>query len=601
MMTSLRKHYKKILIGVAIVIIPSFVMWGGFFGRGTGEKNPEEEALIIVNKEKVPLRVFRRGYAMRLEQLRSQYGQNLDESILEMLGVEDQVLDSIIDELLTLQEIRRLKVPVSDNAVEQQLKSFPRFQKDGRFDAAAWNAFINSPVNWAALYASMKDQIASQRVLGSVTAAAKVTEQELRQRYASDNEKVKIKYFTLRGADFQDQVEVTDEDAGTYYDDHKEEFRHPDQVKAKYAKIEIKPSEKDEESVLAKAQEVRDKIVGGADFGELATEFSEDPGSKDKGGDLGWFTKGRMVKEFEEAAFGLEPGTVSEPVKTTYGYHIIKVEDKKTEDDEVQVKARHILLRTEASDETLEKIAATAESLAESAREKGLDATAAEMSIEVKETDRFDERTRFLRDVGMAEEFVAAAFSLDEGAVAGPVEIQRNYFIIEVVEKRDSAISPFEEVEERIKTTITREKANELGAAKVEKLAKQVERLDDLAGIDESYGDKVKESTEFAREASVPGVGRSEELSELAFALAPGKLAGPILVNDRPYLFEVVEHIPVDWKKFDEEKEELKESMLRTKQVDITRDWLEYLRSRARITINRELLKPPEPEETETT
>ncbi len=147
------------------------------------------------------------------------------------------------------------------------------------------------------------------------------------------------------------KVTVSDDDVKSYYEDHKEEFRTPEMVKASHilVKVDRSASEEEKKEAKEKATDILNKAKSGEDFAKLASEFSDDPGSKTKGGDLGFFAKGRMVKPFEDAAFSLKPGEISGLVESQYGFHIIKVEEKKEPSlepfDKVQEQIRQKLLQ----------------------------------------------------------------------------------------------------------------------------------------------------------------------------------------------------------------------------------------------------------------
>jgi parvulin-like peptidyl-prolyl isomerase len=228
------------------------------------------------------------------------------------------------------------------------------------------------------------------RLQQSILSLIRVTDEDVREFYRDENEKVRVKYLLVSTYEFQNEnIPVSDEEINAYYQEHQEEFKADPTANLSYVFFEKKPGQADEEEAKQRLLEIKEEIGQGEDFAEMALDYSEDNASAKNGGDLGWFGKGMMVAAFEETAFSLEPGEISDPVQTPFGWHLIKVEDKRGKADKEEVKASHILLEISASDETLELIKEMAEDFADQVRGSDFSQLAQEESLSVAETGAF--------------------------------------------------------------------------------------------------------------------------------------------------------------------------------------------------------------------
>ncbi len=302
------------------------------------------------------------------------------------------------------------------------------------------------------------------------------------------------------------------------YNDSLELYSTPEQVRASH--ILLKTEGKDEAAVKAKAEQVLKEVKApDADFAALATKYSEDEASAKQGGDLDYFARGRMVPEFEQAAFSLEPGKVSELVKTQYGFHIIKVVDKKAAStrtlDEVRPQIQD-QLAWEKAQAAATSLAGTLEGQISSPAD--LDKVARENGLKVEESGYFT-RDEPIMGLGPSPQAAAEAFELNTGQVSGAVRASRGFAFFTVTGKQAPRLPKLDEVKDRVREDITREKAKELARQKAAAAAAALKGAADFAKAAKAAGVEVKTTEQLPRESPLPEVGASRQVDEVAFAL----------------------------------------------------------------------------------
>ena len=584
MMNTMRRHYKKILIGIMLVVIPPLMFFGAF--RRDGPTQQQVEYAAVVDGVSVPMDTYYRRLSQLKQRFQQQLGAMWNAEMAQMLGLPKQAFDQMVDEILIRNEVNRLDVAVSQQAVDNALRSLPEFKTAGKFDPQKYNSIIQQPgIRWDDIRDQLRAQLATSALISNVAAAARVSPTEISDEYVRRNEQTEVKYLALTPTMLLDEAVVTAEDMQTYYNDNTELYRLPDQRRISYVRIPIEPSEQDMKVVKERAAEVLEKARAGDDFVELAIQHSEGP-TGPRGGDLGTFTKEKMVPEFSEAAFAMEPGDISDFVETTFGIHIIKVEEKTTSDNgEPQVRARHILFKSATSDETIDQLFSQAKSIvSESGEEDGSFELAAEAAgHEIVSSDLFRAGTRFLPVLGSVADIVPAAFEMEVGDVAEPVRIgDASYVVFRVDEEKLDHVQPFEDVKDRIEALLKSERAGELIEPRIREIAGKIKSLDEMEEVEPEMAKNVKTSKPFSRTGTVPGVGRSPEFMDAAFTLAEGVLSDPIIISSSSAaLLEVVSRTDADMDKLAEQKDEIKTALLQSKQTRLVADWQKSLRERA--------------------
>lgn len=583
----MRRNTRNFLIATIILIVPAFILWGTVPTPGKREK----QTVIQVNKEEVSLEQFRGYYNTIRERARRSLGQNYSAEIERMLNLKQQAVDRITQEILLLQELDRLNIVVSDKEVQASLKENPAFQTDGKFDAAKWNAALGSPnINWNILIAQEREALRLQRLQEMIQSQARVTEDEIRYEFQRQEEKARIEYVELKATEFTNEVEITPDDVASYYERHKQEYVEPAQVKLAYIELKKEPSEMDFADVRRVAGKIREEVAERNDFARLAELYSDDAVSKRNGGDLGFFGKGKMVKEFEEVAFSMKPGEVSEVVRSPFGYHIIKVEETRGEGENKEVRARHILLKVQPTEDTLLSLEERATQAALSAWNSSLEQAASNLGLEVSETPLFDETSPVVPTIGSAEEITEILPGLDAGRVSDVIETSSGFYVIQIIERIPEQIPELSEVQERVRGSVAKEKALTFVKEKARDIVKKVNEaglaLEEVEGLKD-----VRVAEPFTRRGRPIELPFVSGLAESVFKLEEGEAAGPFVTEDAVYVVRLIEQTQPDPARYEAVKETLKERLLAERQMQVFQDYLDSLREKAAVRVDHELLQ----------
>lgn len=596
MLSGLRKRTKTILWITAGAFVGMMVFaWGMDI---TGRRSRRFSRTIgEINGRSIGLQEFQRMLQQTYLQRKQETGREPDRRSLVQ-----ETWERLVTELVLGDELKRRGIVTTDLEVVQFLLANPPdfarrykvFQdSSGNFDIKRYRSFLMNP-------STFQDPVAKRLVLymedwarsvlplwklrQEVLAGVKVSDPEVWERYRAEHERVKVRYVQVPLKDLPDSlVKVGKEEMLAYYRTHREEFWRGRRARLLYVAFPKVPTRSDSLVALEEAKDVARRARAGEDFGELARDYSDDLGSALKGGDLGYFRKGQMVREFEEVAFELEPGEVSDPVLTRFGWHVIKVEDRK--DD--QVKARHILIKIEPGGDTLDSLYNEAHGLLEEAEEAGdLRKAAQARGLKVEDTGLFGEGT-FVPGIGSAGALVSFAFQGKVGTLR-LYEGDDAYYVVQLVDRRGAGIRPFEEVKDMVKTRVELEKRRKLAEGRLKPLLGMLSQGMNLKEAAEKLGFEVKETQEFNKEGYVPGVGGRNSFVEAAFTLKePGEHSGIVTTDRSAYVLELIKRTPADMEEFRREKEEMRRKMLAQRRQEVYTAWMEGLKKRAKIKDER--------------
>lgn len=618
---------KALLFGVAL----SFIIGFGVLPTLRDEKG---QGVVVAQ---VGDRIITRGewdqaYENLLGVYRRVYQDRLSDEMVQQLRLRETALDNLINRILQLQEADRLGLEVSDEALRARIRSLPYFQRNGDFAKDLYVRVLQlNRLNPGDFEKQQREEILVEAFQAFLRGSVKVSEQELWNTYQVEKEQVSLKAIALDPSDFEGAVEVDEKALKTTYEQNGAEFMTPERVKAAYVLVapgpyrdEVKvytgdieeyydshiqefslpeelrlrhillrvpvgadPSVREEKRKILEG--LADRIRDGEDFGELAKTFSEDPSSKEQGGDLGYVKRGKLVPEVERAAFSLKPGEVSDVVASNYGLHLLKVEDYRASTVEPleEVKER---IRETLTDEKAWRLARRkAEEFSWDVKEKGAfpEVGSSVGDLTVKETGFFS-RIGEVPGMEQEESFRRAAFSLEPGQMSEVIKGEKGYYILEVLEKKAPEIPPFEQVRDQVEKRLRGEESRELARKRAEEMlaaARTGASFDELAG---GQGYKPFETGFFSRlRAYVPRIGASEELVESAFGLTE---ANPLPdrvfeVNGRFYVIRLKEREEPTREAFLAEKQDLQKRQEQEKAQEVYRDWLAELRRQKDVKI----------------
>jgi peptidyl-prolyl cis-trans isomerase D len=533
----------KVILGLISLV---FIFWG----VGSFQSN-RLITVATVNGAPISVEDYREAHNRLVEQYRQQFGGNLDENMLNMLNLERQALDSLVDQSLLRQEAKRLNIRVSDEELVESIQDIPAFQNNGGFDRDIYNrvlgmnrltpeafetmqrdnlligkmrAFVVDGVNvsdaearawyeWNEAEVNVEYARFSPADMTEVTA----TPEAVREYYEANAEnyktepRVKARYVAFRTEDFQARAEIGDAEIEAYYEGNPDEFNEPKTVQARHILFSLEENADPEvvEEKRKAAEAVMTEAREGADFAELARTHSEGP-SADRGGDLGAFTKDRMVAPFSEAAFSMAPGEISEPVRTRFGWHVIKVEAVNEAGAETLEDARDGILETLKAERGKELAREAADNLVEQVYEgDSLNEVAEMRELFAQETDFFT-RAQGPGGLAGASAFSNAAFSLETGEISEPRELADGFYVIQVMEKETAEIAPFEDVEAQVRADLLQERRSEKAREAAEALLARLKAGEEIPAKDSALPADMGEA-----DAAVPAdEGPAEPASE---------------------------------------------------------------------------------------
>lgn len=387
-------------------------------------------------------------------------------------------------------------------------------------------------------------------------------------------EKRKIKYAVLDTAKVESSVQVTPEDLRAYYDQHREEYRVPEQVKVSHILIKTPlpgPDGKVDEKGVAEAQQRAENILkqlkSGANFEELAKKYSEDPGSAKQGGSLGWIGKGQTVPEFEKAAFSLPVGQTSGLVKSSYGFHIIRVEDKHDAHlkslDEVKDTIEPILKHQKALQVAQNK----AQQLVDQAGKQGLDAAAAAQGVQVITSDFFS-RKDLLPGVGNSTQFMDAVFTTEPNAKPDVAPTSQGFAVFQLLAVKPPSTPTFEEIRSKVEEEFKNERSSVLLSQKVQELSDRAKAEHDLKRAAKELGATYKTSDFVLPDGQVPDIGSMSGQASVAFNMKAGEISGPIHSGEDGAVLQLVESQPPSEADYAAKRDQIRDALQQQKKQE---------------------------------
>lgn len=623
MLDVLRKKKQSFVInGLLLVIIGVFVFWG--IGTGIADR---VEVVATVNGENISRTELDRAS----EILSRNFREMSPNAAFPPELLRSQALDQIINATLFRQEAKKLGLQATDGEIRDAIARIPVFQVDGRFSKEQYlrtlQANRRSPGEFEE---AQREQVLNTKLQDLITAGAHVSSAEVRERYRHDNERVNLRYVKVTADHLVAGVTVTDADLETYYNANKETFREPERARIEYVLFATKamaaainPSDEDiqarydanpddyrkpeevharhilfkmppdgtpeqKDAVRAQATDVLKQLEAGGDFAALAQKHSQD-GTASSGGDLGWFGRARMVPQFEQAAFALEPGSLSNIVETQFGFHVIKVEEKRPESVESVTEARPKIITAIQNERGREAAFAAAEA----AHDRLMDGTdfkalAAEKNLTIQTPPPFAATDSIM---GLADdrEMVKQVYETGVGEVGDIATVDPGYALFRVVERIDSAVPELAAIRSKVENTFRGERAKVLAKEKAEAVLKRLQDTKDLDALATAEALKVEETGPVGRRgAYVPGLGNVSALKADAFALTPEAPIGPAVyaAENDSVIVVLKERMPADEAAFAGQEKQLGVQTRRQMEATVMQQFVNHLKASATIDID---------------
>ncbi len=630
MLSLMRKHAGswiiKFLLGAVIIAFIPFG-YGLYQDRRRGQ-------IASVDGEPINYEEYLKIYNNLLEQMRQSFGDALDEEMIKMLGLKDRALNQLIEHKLMLAEAKRLKFRVSDQEVAEAIGKIEVFQTGGVFDNRRYEYILNrNRIAKEEFEGQQKESMLIDKLRSFIVDNLTVSDAEALEWYKWNDALLNVEYVLFNPLKYNG-IEPSEQELATYYDENKSSYKNEAQIKARYiffnpeahkAGIVVSDDELKEyyathkaefntpktvearhillkigqdaepeavEKAKTKALDIQKMAQGGKDFAELAKKYSEGP-TKDRGGYLGAFKYEDMVEPFSKKAFSMKAGEISDPVRTQFGWHIIKVE-KVNEASTVSYANAQPKIQKKLTDEKAKTIAyEEAEAVYDESFEgDDLIRNAAERNLQVQATDFF---TRQGPDKGIKErsKFASIAFSLELMEISDIQELGGGYYIIQVIEKIPEKIAELNEVQDKLKADLRKQRQDEKAREDAGAFLSALKNGADISVESAKFDIKPDETGFFTRNGAIPKIGYDRAVSEAAFKLTKekGLPEEPLKGQKGYYVIRFKERKEPSVDGFDKQKVTIKQNLLQQKTFQTLNAWLAQLRNNSEIITQESLLE----------
>jgi peptidyl-prolyl cis-trans isomerase D len=620
---------KLILIGVAL----TFISWGtGFFNSG----GQVTQSKVVATVEGLPITwgEYQDVYRRKVEAYRRIFKDQMDEAMIQRLNISEQALDALIESRLLLSIAHKEGLAVSGGEVVRYVEGNPAFQVGGYFNKNVYSARIaNLGMSPSDYEETVRQVLLIEQVQTAFKDSIRVSEPEVRASYQRQHEQVSTTFLLLKAEDFDRGISATDSALDTFYQGHRkdftepekrkvaygvfrpedyeeqvtldqerlkehyeiqlDEYRKPERIRARHILLRLEPeaSAELEAQVRARAEALVKEAEEGKDFAELARANSQGP-SAPQGGDLGFFTRGKMVKPFEEAAFALEEGQMSDLVRTPFGYHIIKVEKREPETVRTFESVKDEILKTLVAEEArylAQDAAYEALESIQSSAVKGEAALSGIKGLRVSTTGFFA-RSEPLAGMRSDEEAIrSTAFSLEAGEVSNVIEGERNSYIVVLVEVEPEHEPPLASIKAKVEVAYRKLQGMQLAAAKSKELAGSVTNVDGLSEAAKALDLSTAPTSTgwFARQGPVPKVEADPDYIKAAFRLPSGSFAA-VPTAEGAYVITVTGFKKVSEEGFASSRKDVEDKLRIQKANDIYAAWVQRVRQTRQVEINSE-------------
>ncbi len=627
----MRRHRRWLYVFLWLVIAAFIILYIPAFQKGQDAGTPGE---TVVSVGGLPISVgeMQRAYSRQRQVYERMYQGRLNEAMLRQLGLEQQVLDSLVADRLVELEAKRLGITVSDDAVARAIASAPEFQDNGRFigtDEIRRRLDLQG-MSEEQFADSLRRQLLREGLQHLVASAGAVSDGEVERELVRRSEQVKLEYVLADAARFRAQsqpsdaevqarfqakkdayriaekrvvsyvlldrealrpkIVVSDRDGELYYQDHREEFRQEEEACASHILVKLKQGEAAEGHPEAEAQKIAqgllEQVKAGGDFAALAKKSSEDPGSAQNGGDLGCFGPGRMVPQFDDAVFAMQPGQISDLVKTSFGYHIIRLASRKEATvlplAQVKERIRAAVLERKLSELGEQKAQALSDALSHG---KALGDVAKVEGLTLQTSAPF---ARGETPPALASPtLVARVFEMKKGQTEKEgFSLPQGAAFISLLDVQPARAAELKDVRDKVKADLVEERALDEARA----LASSVKAKAESAGLDKAAaaaGLVRKETPQLTGRGQPLGdLGTGKLLEDAAFALPEKTLSDPVRTGAGWALLRVLEKKTTDAADLARQRPQVGASLRERKRSELFRAFLASARERYTITRN---------------
>ncbi len=617
----------KFLLSIIVLV---FVFMG--IGSYDADKN---NVIAVVNDIEIPLAEYRNAYNTLKERFSARFGKSISPEIIEMLQLPQQALKGLIDNVLLMEQVKKLGLRISNQEVSDTISQIPIFQISENFNQARYlNVLQQNRLSPQVFEANQKKTMLLDKLRFFIEDSVKLTNDEKKQwknwsntlididyalfspeKYSKTNvsekqvelyyekhkdeykteAKCKVRYICFNPLDYIDKIEIKDDEILDYYNENMKDFITEKTVKARHIliKTDKKDSLKKSREIEKKANAIYKIVKSGSDFEELAKKYSEGPSGKN-GGYLKPFKKNEMVKPFADKAFSMKTGDISKPVKTIFGWHIIKVEkinEKHTKSfkdakKEISVKLAENRAKNIAFDEAYDTYEI-------SYSDNDLVKTAQSRNLKIITTDFFKLNDK-IKNISNYVRFTAEAFEVPVNEISQVLDFYGQYYILQPIEKISETVMPLKEVREVVLIDATKDLKDKKAKEDANNLLKSLKKSNSIVAECKKLGIAVQNTGFFTRKGPIPSIGTESEISKAAFMLPENKklMDSSVLKGKKGYyVISLKERKISDTDKSNKEDTKLFQSLLLQKRRNTFNNWIAQLKAKSTITIKESLLK----------
>jgi len=644
MLSIIREHADSWMIKSILWLIIFAFVGTIFYSWGMGGASTSGGGVIAsVNGEKIYQGEYERTFNNIIDFYRQQFRNQFSNEMIKKLDLKNQALDALIHKKILLLEAKKQKIKVSNEEVISHIKNLPAFQNNNKFNESAYTNFIRSKrLTPGEFEEGQRETLLLDKMEKIFQTHSKASKSEILAEFKDQNDKVKLEYIRFTSDHFNSDQKVTDQALKDYFQSNKSKFEIPPQIRIEYVKVEpkkyelqieprdediedyyqtkiadfrvkkkyqashilthIKPSEIEgdtteedkqkqaEEKSKLKSNQLLEKINKGADFGEVAKKYSDDPASGANGGSLGEFAKGTMVSAFEKALEILKPGQISKPVLTTFGYHIIKLDNVENERIKPLAEVKDKIIQSLKEIKARQRVKRIIKRLHQEAQQdESLSKAAETYQLKVVTTDYFSRENHMLPEIGVQPEFFNTAFSLEKNKISKPIITSEVCFVLKVIEEKPAYIPELSEVKEKVEESLGESNNEKATLKKFEELKQILAREKDLEKtIKENDDLTIRNTPFFSKAESIPGIGNIEQIKEKSFSMKVGDFSSTKIRN-RFYLYKLTER-EKGGEPNNEQVIEITNQIKIEKSRQAFNEWVENLKTRATILVDKTLL-----------
>lgn len=549
----------------------------------------------------------------------NQYYNNLYQA--EILKTDNELPDTKVRELqqsawqqikqdvLMIQQAEEYNLTSTDDEIYFYLRSSPPaelrqaqyFQTNGQFDAQKYLSALADP-NYAGLWNQfepvIREQIRKKKLYSTIVQTVHVTDNEVRNIFIETNEKIKVGMINIPGSRYSANIpKFTDEEISAYFDKNQSNYQLEERGTGKIVVIDKVVTDNDWQIIEDQIFKIYDTVNNGADFAEYARLYSQD-GSASKGGDLGWFSQGQMVAAFDSVVFSLNKGEISKPVKTQFGFHVIKLFDTKEEmiakpgeTKKEKVKralASHILIKAEITQQSMEAYFNQIENFRDLALEKGFEEAAAQTGMEIKNI-RGTEKNTPLPFIGREQRANDFLFQDELNQISPVWENSNLIFVLQNTAILPAGLAPFEDVKSAVSRDLNNETIQQICDDTAKAIYDDIQIGTDISKAAKKFGFEYEELQDITRTSTIKGLGRNVIALASAFALKDvNQISEPVSIRNGALIFKLLDRISPDLSEFATQRDSLRTNLVNTRQQKLFNDWYLQLVENSEIISNIE-------------